>query len=188
MFKQLACSDILLKNKNHWSSSEELSAIYTQGIYKWQAINRRSFGSYNLCWNSIETSKNPIWTVPSFYYFFLSLPGIHCTLVSNTGRFFGEYLFVCFLWITGVSVVWILQLVLLNDVTTLLESENGIQTQYSRGETTSGYGSHSYWSKLRWDPTPQPPSFWPTPSLSHVSKHSSHLIQRKLNLFKELKT
>lgn len=89
MFKQLACSDILLKNKNHWSSSEELSAIYTQGIYKWQAINRRSFGSYNLCWNSIETSKKPIWTVPSFYYSFPSLPGIHCTLVSNTGRFFG---------------------------------------------------------------------------------------------------
>lgn len=59
MFKQLACSDILLKNKNHWSSSEELSAIYTQGIYKRRAINRRSFGSYNLCWNSIETSKKP---------------------------------------------------------------------------------------------------------------------------------
>lgn len=95
MFKQLACSDILLKNKNHWSSSEELSAIYTQGIYKWQAINRRSFGSYNLCWNSIETSKKPIWTVPSFYYFFLSLPGIHCTLVSNTGRFFLGSIYLC---------------------------------------------------------------------------------------------
>lgn len=111
---------------------------------------------------------------------------VHWFLILDV--FWGEYLFVCFLWITGVSVVWILQLVLLNDVTTLLESENGIQTQYSRGETTSGYGSHSYWSKLRWDPTPPTPSFWPPPSLSHVSKHSSHFIQRKLNLFKELKT
>lgn len=118
MFKQLACSDILLKNKNQWSSSEELSAIYTQGIYKWQAINRRSFGSYNVCWNSIETSKKPIWKVPS-----LALPGISCTLVSNTGRVFGINFCVCFLRITGVSVLWILQHVLLNDVTTLLERE-----------------------------------------------------------------
>lgn len=75
MFKQLACSDILLKNKNHWSSSEELSAIYTQGIYKRRAINRRSFGSYNLCWNSIETSKQPIWKVPSFTISFSRYPG-----------------------------------------------------------------------------------------------------------------
>lgn len=39
------------------------------------------------------------------------------------------------------------------------------------------------------NPFPPPtPSFWPPPSLSHVSKHSSHFIQRKLNFFKDLKT
>lgn len=59
----------------------------------------------------------------------------------------------------------------------------GIQTQYPRGKTTPGYGSHSYWSKLRWGGF----TLFLTLIfilLSPVSKQpSSHFIQTNSNYF-----